>query len=122
MRKAAKLTTKILHPVNFKQNVPNALAIFIKNIIFPVIASVAAFLTLFSQWWVFSNSKALYSTANYLEHASLLTRHGRLDPDLARRENSQLREIYSDFTNRFSILENIKMPGFAYRSFTCGGT
>ena len=50
-----------------------------------------------------------------------LARNGRLDPELARGENSQLREVYSDFTNRFSIRENIKIPCFAYRRFAYGG-
>ena len=94
---SSKANDKDFTSCNFKQNVPNALAIFVKTIMFPVIASAAAFLTLFNQWWVLSNSKARYSTANYLEHVSLIgddkpslfTHHGRLDPDLARRENSQ---------------------------------
>ena len=78
MRKAPKLTTKVLHPGNCKQNVPNALAIFDETTIaavksyFPEKASAAAFLTLFSKWWVLSNSKARYSTANYLGNAAVI--------------------------------------------------
>ena len=62
---------KVLHPGNCKQNVPNALVIFDETTIatvkshFPEKASVSAFLTLFSKWWVISNSKARYSTSNY---------------------------------------------------------
>ena len=50
LRKAPKLTTKVLHPGNCKQNVPNALAIFDETTIaaaksyFPEKASTAAFL------------------------------------------------------------------------------
>ena len=91
-------------------------------------AIAAAFLTLSSKWWVLSNSKAWYSTANYPENAAVirdkkniaLTRHARFYPELARKENSQLQEVYPDFTNRFIIRENIKMPCFAYRRFACG--
>ena len=39
---------------------------------FPEKASVAAFLTLFSKWWVLSNFKARYSTANYLGNAAVV--------------------------------------------------
>ena len=35
-------------------------------------ASSAAFLTLFSKWWVWPNSKARYSTANYLGNAAVI--------------------------------------------------
>ena len=136
LRKAPKLTTKVLHPGNCKQNVPNALAIFDETTIaavksyFSEKASAAAFLTLFSKWWVLSNSKARYSTSNYLGYAAvigdnkqtiILTRNGRLVSELTRKGNSKLREVYSDLTNRFSIGEYIKMPWFAYRRFACGG-
>ena len=63
LREAPKLTAKVLHPGNCKQNVPNALAIFDETTIaavksyFPEKASAAAFLTLFSKWCVLSNSK-----------------------------------------------------------------
>ena len=72
LRKAPKLTTKVLHHGKCKQNVPNALAMFNETTIaaakscFLEKASAAAFLTLFSKWWVLPNSKARYSTANYL--------------------------------------------------------
>ena len=78
LRKAQKLTTKVLHHGNCKQNVPNALAMFDGTTIAPVKsyflekASAAAFLTLFSKWWVLSNSKARYSTANYLGNAAVI--------------------------------------------------
>ena len=78
LRKAPELTTKVLHPGNCKQNVPNALAIFDETTIaavksyFPEKASAAAFLTLFSKWWVLSNSKARHSTANYLGNAAVI--------------------------------------------------
>ena len=77
MRKTPKVTTKVLHPGNCKQNVPNALAVFDETTIaaekslFPKKASDAAFITLFSKWWVLSNSIARYSTANYLGNAAV---------------------------------------------------
>ena len=78
MRKTTKLTTKVLHPGNCKQNVPNALAIFHETTIaavksyFPEKASDAAFLALCSKWWVLSNSKARYSIANYLGNPAVI--------------------------------------------------
>ena len=78
LRKAPKLTAKVLHPGNCKQNVPNALAIFNETTIAAVMSyipekeSAAAFLTLLSKWWVFSSSKARYSTANYLGNAAVI--------------------------------------------------
>ena len=38
---------------------------------FPEKASATAFLTLFSKFWVLSDSKARYSTANYLGNAAV---------------------------------------------------
>ena len=58
LRKLPKL--KVLHPGNCKQNVPDALAIFDETAIaavkshFPGEVNAAAFLTLFSKWWVLS--------------------------------------------------------------------
>ena len=78
LRKAPNLTTKVLHPGKCKQNVPNALAIFDETTIaavksyFPEKTSAAAFLTLFSKWLVLSNSKAGYSTADYLGNAAVI--------------------------------------------------
>ena len=78
LRKAPKLTTKVLHPGNCKQNVSNALAIFDETTIaavkshFPEKASAPVNLTLCSKWWVLSNSKARYSTANYLGNAAVI--------------------------------------------------
>ena len=42
------------------------------NLYFPEKLSAAAFLTLFSKWWVLSNSKAGYSTATYLGNAAVI--------------------------------------------------
>ena len=78
MRKAPKLTTHVLHSGNCKQNVPNALAIVDETTVaavklhFPKKTSAVAFLTLLSKWWVLSNSKARYSTANYLGNAAVI--------------------------------------------------
>ena len=78
LRKAPKQTTKVLHPDNCKQNVPNALAIFDETTIaavklyFPEYASAAAFPTLFGKWWVLSNFKPRYSTENYLGNLAVI--------------------------------------------------
>ena len=39
---------------------------------FPERSSTAASLTLFSKWWLLSNSKARYSTATYLGNAAVI--------------------------------------------------
>ena len=68
LRKAPKLTAKVLHPVNCKQNVPTAFAIFHETIAaaiqscFPHEKSTAEFLKLFSKWWVISNTKTALNT------------------------------------------------------------
>ena len=78
MRKAPKLTTKVLHLRICQQNVPGVPAIFDETTIaavnsyFPEKISSATFRTLFSKWWVLSNSKARYSTANYLGNAAVI--------------------------------------------------
>ena len=69
LRKGPKVTTKVLHPGNCKQNV---LAIFDETTIAAVRSSDAAFLTLFSKWWVLSNSKARGSAGNYLGNAAVI--------------------------------------------------
>ena len=86
-RKAPKLTKQVLHLGNCKQNVPNVLAIFDETTIAAVKSyfsereSSAAFLTLFSKRWVLSNSKARYSTANYLGNPAVI---GEKKPSLLR--------------------------------------
>ena len=63
LRKAPKLTMKVLHSENCKQNVPTALAIFHETAAatiqsyFPDGKSTVEFLKLFSKWWAISNSK-----------------------------------------------------------------
>ncbi|XP_047127382.1 uncharacterized protein LOC124808407 [Hydra vulgaris] len=75
LRKAPKITMKVLHPGNFKQNVSLALAIFDETTsaaihsYFPDVKGSADFLTLFNKWWVLSNSKCQYSACNILGNA-----------------------------------------------------
>ena len=67
MRKATKITHKVLHPGNCKQNVPVALAIFYESTsaavtsYFPEKKNEAEFLKLFNTWWIISNSKVQFS-------------------------------------------------------------
>ena len=67
MRKAPKITHKVLHPGNCKQNVPVALAIFHESTsaavtsYFPEKKNEAEFLKLFNTWWIISNSKVQFS-------------------------------------------------------------
>ena len=77
LRKAPKLTTKVLHPGNCKQNVSTVLVIFHKTTAaaiqsyFPDEKSTVKFLKLFSKWWVISNSKTALNTNNYLGNAAV---------------------------------------------------
>ena len=66
--KAPKLTMKVLHSENCKQNVPTALAIFHETTaaFFPNESSTVEFLKLFSKWWLMSNSKTTFSINSYL--------------------------------------------------------
>ena len=121
LKKAPRLTTKVLHPCNCKQNVPNALAIFNETTIaawksyFPEKASAAALLTLFSKWWVYLIPK-LGIQDKKLSFLRAVT-------DWV--QNWQEKKIpncekFTAFSNRFAIRENIKIPCFAYRRFGCG--
>ena len=63
LRKAPKLTTKVLYPGNCKQNDPTARAIFHETAAaaiqscFPDESSTAEFLKLFSKWWSYQIPK-----------------------------------------------------------------
>ena len=67
LRKASKITHKILRPGNCKQNVPVALSIFHESTsaavtsYFPKKKNEAEVLKLFNTWWIISNSKVQFS-------------------------------------------------------------
>ena len=75
LRKAPKITYKVLHPGNCKQNVPVALAIFHESTLAALTSyfseknDEAKFLELFNTWWIISNSKVQFSN-HILGHAS----------------------------------------------------
>ena len=77
LRKAPKLTKKLLHPENCKQNIPTALAIFHETtaaaiqFYFPDEKSTVEFLKLFSKWYVISYSKTALNANNYLGNATV---------------------------------------------------
>ena len=77
MRKAPKLTTKVIHPGNCEENVPIALAIFHEltaaaiQSYSPYKSSTVEFLKLFTKWWVISDSKIAFSTINYLRNTAV---------------------------------------------------
>ena len=64
LKKAAKLTLKVLHPCSNKQSVPLAIAIFDETTsaaiqsYFPQHSSALEFWQLFEKWWIISNSKS----------------------------------------------------------------
>ena len=66
LRKAPKLTYKVLHPGNKKQSVPLALALFDDTTIaaiksyFPERDDMSSFLEIFNTWWLICNSKERY--------------------------------------------------------------
>ena len=78
LKKARKLTLKVLHPGSNKQNVSLALAIFDETtsaaiqLYFPQQSSAAEFLQLFQKLWIISNSKSQIWTTNYLGNAAVL--------------------------------------------------
>ena len=78
LKKAPKVTLKVLQPGSNKQNVPLALAMFDETTsaaiqwYFPQHSSAAEFLQLFQKWWIISNSKSQFSATNYLGNAALL--------------------------------------------------
>ena len=67
LRKAPKITYKVFHPGNCKQNVPVALAIFHESTsaaftsYFSEKKNEGKFLKLFNTWWIISNSKFQFS-------------------------------------------------------------
>ena len=67
LRKAPKITHKVFHPGNCKQNVPVALAIFHESTsaaftsYFSERKNEGKFLKLFNTWWIISNSKFQFS-------------------------------------------------------------
>ena len=75
LRKAPKITHKVRHPGNCKQNVPVALAIFHESTsatlvsYFPEKKDGAEYLKLFNTWWILSNSKDQFSN-HILGHAT----------------------------------------------------
>ena len=79
LRKAPKITHKVLHPGNCKQNVSVALAIVHESTsaaltsYFPEKNNEAEFLRLFNTWWIISNSKVQFSN-HILDHAA--KKHG----------------------------------------------
>ena len=71
--KVPKLNRKVLHPGNYKQNVPAALAIFHETnasafqTYFSDGSSTAKFLILFRLWTLTLNSKSIFSTNKYFK-------------------------------------------------------
>ena len=78
LRKAPKLTNKVLHPGKYKQNVQVALDLFNESTIaglksyFPLREDAVGFLELFNKWWIIANSKNQFSPNNYLGNAAIL--------------------------------------------------
>ena len=76
LRKAPRITAKVLHPGNCKQSVPIALSIFHDTTYaaiedyFPYRKDAAEFLKLYSTWWNISNAKEKFSN-NKIGHAAV---------------------------------------------------
>ena len=77
LRKAPKLSNKVLHPGKFKQNVQVALDIFHETTTaaikcyYPDRQDAADFLHLINVWWTISNSKDQYNFSNRLGNAAV---------------------------------------------------
>ena len=78
MRKAPKISAKVIHPGNNKQSVPLALTIFHETTsaaitsYFPERSCASNFLKLINAWWVVSNSKTEFNSNNRLGNAAIL--------------------------------------------------
>ena len=78
LRKAPKISAKVIHPGNNKQSVPLALAIFHETTsaaitsYFPERSCASNFLKLINAWWVVSNSKTEFNSNNRLGNAAIL--------------------------------------------------
>ena len=87
LRKAPRITSKVLHPGSCKQSVPVALAVFHETTsaaiysYFPDRTDAAQFLKLFNDWWIISNSKNQYNFNNNLGNAAI---HGDGKPEFLR--------------------------------------
>ena len=81
LRKAPKLTNKVLHPGKYKQNVQLALENFHETTVaaissyFPNCNDAIGFLKLFNTWWAISNSKDQYCFSNYIGTAAIQYDH-----------------------------------------------
>ena len=90
---------------------------------FPGEPSAAAFLTLFSNWWVLSDSKARYSAANYLGNVAVI---GDNKPSFFHAmadwiQNWQEKKIPN--REKFTLTSQTAsafVRCFAYRRFACG--
>ena len=77
LRKAPKLTNKVLHPGKYKQNVQLVLDIFHETTVvaisscFPNCNDAFGFLKLVNTWWTISNSKDQYCFGNYIGIAAI---------------------------------------------------
>ena len=77
LRKAPKLTNKVLHPGKYKQNVQLALDIFHETTVAAISLYVpncndeVGFLKRFNTWWTISNSKDRYCFGNFIGRAAI---------------------------------------------------
>ena len=77
LRKALKLTNKVLHPGKCKQNVQLALDIFDETTVaaissnFPNCNDAAGFLKFLNTWWTISNSQDQHCFGNYIGWAAV---------------------------------------------------
>ena len=78
LKKAPKISARVLHPGNNKQSVPLALSIFHETTsaaiisYFPECKAAADFLKVFDKWWNISNSRTRYNTNNRIGNAAEL--------------------------------------------------
>ena len=102
MKAAPKLTAKVLHPGNCKQNVPVALAIFDRSTstaikhYFPQKTDASDILNLFNVWWTVSNSKQRNNARHRLGDAAIL--------------NDQKPEFLRAFADWVDKWDNEKLP------------
>ena len=102
MKAAPKITAKVLHPDNCKQDVPVALAIFDRSTsaaikyYFPQKSDASEFLNLFNVWWTISNSKQRDNS-----------RHRLGDADIRNDKKTEFLRAFADWIKKW---DNEKIP------------
>ena len=114
LRKAPKLTNKMLHPGKYKQNAQLALDIFNETTVaaislyFPNCNDAVGFLKLFNTCWTISNSKDQYYCGNYIGRVAIQNDN---NPGFLREMANRAKyQIVKNLLTQFKHLQPYKGP------------